>query len=232
MAGGLVAHTHMCLAGFGKLLKECGLVILGGDILNSINAPRNRHPSFAECFGQSGGSLCHERLMHWVRYPGPWRFPGVVHWLDWETSADLPSAPPALARHLWAVLPLGRESPAADSPWLWAAAWRTFPALPAALQWKHSLLGAVPWARECRAWLEHSGELGNGCFSLDAARLGKLHELSVADTQKAVQDALQVSKSFLVSSCYTRVLFCVNQPALYRHVVYPRASQMALDTFA
>lgn len=90
MAGGLVAHTHMCLAGFGKLLKEWGLVILGGDILNSINAPRNRHPSFAECFGQSGGSLCHERLMHWVRYPGPWRFPGVVHWLDWETSADLP----------------------------------------------------------------------------------------------------------------------------------------------
>lgn len=69
-------------------------------------------------------------------------------------------------------------------------------------------------------------ELGNGCFSLEADRLGKLQEVSIADTQKAVQDALQVSKSFLHSSCYTRVLFCVNHPALYRCVVYPRASQM------
>lgn len=93
-------------------------------------------------------------------------------------------------------------------------------------------MGAVPGARECRVWLEHSGELGNGCFSLETARLGKLYEVFVADSQKAVQEALLVSKSFLVSSWYTRVLFCVNQTALCRNVVYPRASQMVLDTFA
>lgn len=42
--------------------------------------------------------------------------------------------------------------------------------------------------------------------------LGKLHEVSVADTQKAVQDAVQVSKSFPASSCCPRVRFCINQP--------------------
>lgn len=60
-------HTHVCLAGFGKVLKEWGL-LLGGDMLNSINIPRNTHASFAECVGQSGGSLCHKGLMHWVRF--------------------------------------------------------------------------------------------------------------------------------------------------------------------
>lgn len=54
--------------------------------------------------------------------------------------------------------------------------------------------------------------MGNGRISLEAARLGKLHEVSLADTQKAVQDAVQVSKSFLASSCCPRVLFYVDQP--------------------
>lgn len=36
-------HTHMCLTGFGKVLKKGGLVILGGDMLNSVNIHRNRH---------------------------------------------------------------------------------------------------------------------------------------------------------------------------------------------
>lgn len=75
-------------------------------------------------------------------------------------------------------------------------------------------MGEVPQARECRAWLE-PGELDNGCFSLGATRFGKLHEVLIANTQKVLQDALQVSKSFLAASCCTRVLFGVNQPALH-----------------
>lgn len=57
-----------------------------------------------------------------------------------------------------------------------------------------------------------SGEVSNGRISLEAARLEKLHEVSLADAQKAVQDAVQVSKPFLASSCCPRVLFCVDQP--------------------
>lgn len=56
-----------------------------------------------------------------------------------------------------------------------------------------------------------SGEVCNGRMSLEVARLGK-HEVSLADTQKAVQDAVQVSKSFLASSCCPKVLFCIDQP--------------------
>lgn len=135
----------------------------------------------------SGGSPCHEGLMHWMRYSGPWSFPGVLYRMDWETSANLPVQWLQSYCKPWAN-PVGSTalgSLAAGRPWLWAAACRMFPALPAALQWKHSLVEAVPWARECRAWLEHSGELGYGFFSLEAARLGKLHEVSIADTQKA-----------------------------------------------
>lgn len=55
--------------------------------------------------------------------------------------------------------------------------------------------------------------MGNWCTSLEAAQhLYKLHEASLADMQKAVQDAVWVSKSFLASSCCPRVLFCIYQP--------------------
>lgn len=75
-----------------------------------------------------------------------------------------------------------------------------------------------------------SGEVSNGRISLEAARLEKLHEVSLADAQKAVQDAVQVSKSFLASSCLPQgPILC--RPALHRCVGYPRASQMVLDTF-
>lgn len=151
MAGTLVAHTHVCLAGFGKLLKEW--VILGGDILNSINTPRNRHTSFAECVGQSGDSLT-------------WGI-NVLGEILWPMELSRGSAQDGLGEQCKSasavtpvlVWPLGKpceqccpwgQSPAADSPWLWAAACRMFPAVPAALQWKHSLVGAVPWARELR----------------------------------------------------------------------------------
>lgn len=230
-------HTHMCLTGFGKVLKKGGLVILGGDMLNSVNIHRNRH-----------AKLWWACWTVW-RLALSWRInaPDKIHWpmelsrgivqdglgdQCKSASAVTPVLLQTLGKPCGQHCPWGRGSPAAGNPWIWVAACRMFPALPAALQWKHSLVGAASWAREYRAWLERSGKLGYGFFSLEAARLGKLHEVSIADTQKAAQDALQVSKSFLASRCYTRVLFCVNHVALYRCVVYPRASQMVVDAFA
>lgn len=68
-----------------------------------------------------------------------------------------------------------------------------------------SLWLAVQDTRAQERWVTRS-------TNLEVARLVKATGRSPVHMQKAVQDAVQVSKSFLASSCCPRVLFWIGQP--------------------